>query len=596
MLGKLEFNMFNLRYFALQFCVSTLVLVLASCAEQPADSKNAAVMKAPEVSKAAAKADKSEAPAKEPESPTIETIPRQVIEEPTTELEPLAAEKSSDQVTEEQVTEQKANEEPKSGTKGTDTAEVPDTQKQAAKPVEPVVEPAAKTVTEPEAKTTKEVPTTVDVEKQKEQVKDSATSPTVSEQVVEVPSDPNTFIVTVGPKAPPHPSLGKGHAMGFLINGVSGKQLVLERGKTYTFDVRTNPKHDVYFSSKEIGWGASPVVEGVEGAFTYKGKITFTPSKSTPDNLYYACRNHPNMGALIHIVNPGQAATVTNRANVQTGAKATQKPDASPKAAVSESIVKQKLMFAEMMINSQGAKRVTASDNEEAKTLLARAKAVMEEGRKKSLVGELSGALTKADESLKLMSEATRLVPSEEALAQLAENYKSLLAEITDYQKSHKNNLERMERSGSVPDAVRYDEAKVASMLSEAKKHAAKNNYVRANAILGDVQKTVTLALHKMLDSQTIVYDLNFETAKDEYEYELKRFTSYEELIPVAIEAKKPAPGAVKLMESFVEKARKRRDQAVDKAKAGEYPDAIAMLQQATKTVRRALRMVGVMQ
>ena len=67
-------------------------------------------------------------------------------------------------------------------------------------------------------------------------------------------------------------------------------------------------------------------------------------------------------------------------------------------------------------------------------------------------------------------------------------------------------------------------------------------------------------------------------------------------MIPIAIEAKKPAPGAIKLMESFVEKARKRRDQAVEKAEAGEYGDAIAMLQQATKTIRRALRMVGVMQ
>ena len=107
---------------------------------------------------------------------------------------------------------------------------------------------------------------------------------------------------------------------------------------------------------------------------------------------------------------------------------------------------------------------------------------------------------------------------------------------------------------------------------------------------------SVTEALHRMLDSKTLVYDLNFETAADEYEYELKRFTGYEELIPVAIEAKKPAPGAIKLMESFLTKARKRRDQAIAKGDAGQYGDAIAMLQQATKTVRRALRMVGVMQ
>jgi hypothetical protein len=49
-------------------------------------------------------------------------------------------------------------------------------------------------------------------------------------------------------------------------------------------------------------------------------------------------------------------------------------------------------------------------------------------------------------------------------------------------------------------------------------------------------------------------------------------------------------------MESFLSKARKRRDEAVAKADANDYPMAIAMLLQATKTVRRALRMVGVSQ
>jgi hypothetical protein len=49
-------------------------------------------------------------------------------------------------------------------------------------------------------------------------------------------------------------------------------------------------------------------------------------------------------------------------------------------------------------------------------------------------------------------------------------------------------------------------------------------------------------------------------------------------------------------MESFLTKARKRRDEAQSKADAGDYPSAIGMMLQATKTVRRALRMVGVAQ
>jgi hypothetical protein len=408
---------------------------------------------------------------------------------------------------------------------------------------------------------------------------------------VVVPTDPNRFVVSVAVKEASHPAYGKGHSLGFSVNGVSGKKLVVERGKTYIFDVKTDPKHDVYLSAKEIGWGGTPITEGVEGAYTYKGEMTFTPTASTPDKVYYACRNHPYMGAVIHVVNPGETVDLGEQP-----AASSEKAGQVKKAVVTESKVKQKLMFAEMMVNAQGAKRVMASQNDEAKQLVGKARQSLADGKAKSSAGALPEALALAERSLALMNEATTLVPSEEEMAQLAETYKGLLAEIQDYEKSHKTNYARMVKAGNAPAEAGYDEAKFAAMKAEAQALADKGNYVRANALLQQAQQIVTVALHKMLHSKTIVYDLNFETPADEYEYELKRYIGYEELIPVAIEAKKPAPGALKLMESFVEKARKRRAEAEQKAAENDYGSAIAMMQQATKTVRRALRMVGVTQ
>jgi HEPN domain-containing protein len=415
----------------------------------------------------------------------------------------------------------------------------------------------------------------------------------VASVTAKVETGSNHFIVTVGPKAPSHPAYGKGHMMGFLVDGESGKDLVLERGKTYLFDIRTDPKHDVYLSKKEIGWGSTPLAEGVKGAYTYKGQMTFMPGKDTPDAVFYACRNHPYMGGMLHVVDPGEKPVLTKRSETVGKAEMVARPAVSK---ATQATVKQKLMFAEMMVNAQGAKRVQASQNAEAKQLLQAAKDSLSQGKEKLQVGSLDEALALADQALKTMSKAVEMVPSGEALAQQQESYTSLLAGIEDYQKSHKANLARLEKAGSMPVEARYDEKKVARLKSDAQALADKGDYAGANAKLHDVQKIVTTSLHKMLDSTTIVYDLNFATAVDEYEYELKRFAGYEELIPVAIEAKKPAPGAIKLMESFLEKARKRRDEAKAKAAADDYGTAIAMLHQATKTVRRALRMVGVTQ
>jgi len=416
--------------------------------------------------------------------------------------------------------------------------------------------------------------------------------PAKSVEVATAPG-PNEFVITVGTKGASHPAYGKGHVMGFIVNGVPGKELALERGKTYRFDIRTDPKHDVYLSSKDIGWGSAPISKGVEGAFTYKGIMTFTPGDDTPDVVYYACRNHPYMGAAIHIVNAGEKAKIP-AASQQTPAPEMHGAMTHPE--VSEAQVKQRLMFAEMMATSQGSNRVMASGNAEAKKLLEEAKQSLAASRTKLLAGSLPEALALADNALKRMGEASRMVPSDEVKAQQAVQYQELLAEIADYEASHAKNLARISKTGTPPEGAVYDKAEVANLKAQAKASADKGDYVRANADLQQAQQLLTVAIHKMLDSQTIVYDLNFETPADEYEYELKRFVGYEELIPVAIEAKKPTEESIKLMESFLEKARGRRDEAKQRAAQGAYADAIEMMQQATSTVRRALRMVGVTQ
>ena len=119
------------------------------------------------------------------------------------------------------------------------------------------------------------------------------------------PAEHDFSVVSVT-KDKTHPQYGKGDSIGFVVNGVQGGALVLVRGKTYTFDVNTGVMHDFYFSTKHIGWGTGTVTKGVQGQFTYKGVVTFSPTAETPDTIYYVCRNHKYMGGEIHIVNRGE--------------------------------------------------------------------------------------------------------------------------------------------------------------------------------------------------------------------------------------------------------------------------------------------------
>ncbi len=408
---------------------------------------------------------------------------------------------------------------------------------------------------------------------------------------------PDHFVITVAEKDQRHPKFGEGHHLGFVVNGVPGGAIVVERGKSYRFQVATDPKHDVYISTKSIGWGASPWTEGVEGAYIYEGTITFTPTDNAPDVLYYSCRNHPHMGGEIHVINPGEEVDIAKLTQTSSGVVSAQKASAkSSKPEVTVAMVNQKLMFADMLVNSAASARVKASDNEEAKQMQLKAESLVVQAKDQLKAGNNQDAFANAEQGLAMLKDAARLVPSEEEITVLKENYKELLHSIENFKQSHAESYQRMLKAGGEKSAVDYDKKQVTLFMDEAQNLANKNDYVNANKNLEQAQHIITSAIQKMLNSQTIVYDLNFETPQEEYEYELKRFGGYEELIPIAVEQKSPNEGTKKLMESFVEKGQKMRSIAMDTAKAGDYPRAIAMLQDATKEIRRALRMVGVMQ
>lgn len=134
----------------------------------------------------------------------------------------------------------------------------------------------------------------------------SASGETTKDGAAETAPAEIDFTVTAAPKDESHPYFGKGNPLGFVVNGVQGRTLTLFRGKTYTFNIDTGPMHDFYITNNAKGWGGAAVTTGVNGNFTYKGVVTFTPSAATPDLVYYACQNHQYMGGEIHVVNPGE--------------------------------------------------------------------------------------------------------------------------------------------------------------------------------------------------------------------------------------------------------------------------------------------------
>ena len=395
---------------------------------------------------------------------------------------------------------------------------------------------------------------------------------------------PREFTITVETKNPSHPNYGLGHDIGFVVDGVQGKELVLTRGVTYIFHVRTNIQHDFYFTTSPRGRGAGTVTDGIRGQFTYKGDVTFTPGASTPDVMYYECRNHPFMGGKIHIANAGDKVTVGGEVR-----EATKKNE--EERVVTSAQVKQKLSFAEMVLGSSPTiKRVAASNNTEAKNLLAQAKQQVDNARSSLSTGDNAAAMDAVNESLRMVSEAGRLVPSEAGQDYKA-HYSELMDQLRGFEKSYQKNLDRglKPKSGKELDKAKYDR-----LLKEADGFAGKGEYEDGVKRLETANRMLTEALGALLESQTVVYDKNFKTPQEEYEYELSRYGSYEELIPVAKEQRKPTEQTVAMMDQLAARAKEIHDEGVALAEKGNHKMAIMALQAATERLQQALRLAGV--
>lgn len=409
----------------------------------------------------------------------------------------------------------------------------------------------------------------------------------VKPETIILPADKNTFVVRSKKKNSSHPKYQQGTDIGFTVNGVPGKDFVVERGQTYTFDIDTGMTHDFYLTTNPKGWGTGAIAkkEGVTGQFTYKGQVNLTPNEQTPDVLYYQCVNHKYMGGKIYVADKGEKIDVdalSERKSPIVGK--------SIKKSVSSNQVKQKVNFANMMLSdsSKSAKRIAASDHDEAKGLMNSARDYLAESRSLLKAGKNSEALDKVDLSLRTMNDATRMVPSTESVIDQEARYAELLDEVEKYEKTYETHVKGA-KSGD-----KMDEDQFSALVKEAKKLANSGGYTAANKDLQKAQKIIASSLNKILHAKTVTYDKNFETPKEEYEYESARHESYEELIPLGVDQKQPSAGTLKLMDNFVKKSTSIKEEAVELGNKGDYKNGVLAFQAATDNLIRALRMIGI--
>lgn len=406
-----------------------------------------------------------------------------------------------------------------------------------------------------------------------------------AEPKLELPKDPNTFLVRLQLKTKEHPFYGDGHQKGFAINGEQGKWLVLERGKTYTFSVKTDIKHDFYLSKSPVGWGGLAHTKDVKGQFTYEGDVTFSPKKDTPNVLYYQCRNHKSMGGKLLIVDAGTDINAAiAKLETERGEYANNRAMKQQASEFTPQKVGQKISYANMLIQFKGKKL-----DAELKTQLQKMLSDAEAAKK---AGDLKKAMRLAIGVANTFKKQPEEALTQDEIDELTGEYHGILASVQSFEESHDAATRSAQKEKR--KVVDYDRKAVAKLLAEGDSLLKKQKFKPAMKKARQAERMIAEAMNEMLGSRTLVYELKFDKPKDEFDYEVKRYESYLELIPVALEVKKPKKTSIDLMQRYVDKGKFFHDKAHESAKGAKWKEAIVVIKDATKEVRRGLMLLGV--
>lgn len=254
--------------------------------------------------------------------------------------------------------------------------------------------------------------------------------------------------------------------------------------------------------------------------------------------------------------------------------------------APSRPLLSQKLQLLESLLGSPAAKKIEASMNPAAKTMLAETGALLDQARALMAADDLAAAAGALDDGLRKISRATALVGKaapQRSPAQDAARYQRLRRQTEAYVRF----LTSQNAAGG--PAL----ARLGDLLAQAGEHAAAARYEEASRLLSEAYGLAVATASESRRGQTVVSSLTFETPEQELDYERQRNGSFEMLVEVMLEQVEDPARLRSLADRYIAESRNLRAQAEALAQRGDHPGAIDTMEQATRRLVLMLRAGG---
>ena len=250
--------------------------------------------------------------------------------------------------------------------------------------------------------------------------------------------------------------------------------------------------------------------------------------------------------------------------------------------------VEQKVEFAGMLaLRSPLVARINAGASEPARELLRQAVEHHQMAVTALKIGDLEGAEREAGQAILAVGKARQLVPDDarksvEQRLRYREKHRSVEALVTSYERNRQ--AARQPMSDEWRETLR--------LLEHAQTASASERTVEAIALLESVQQRMLTQTTALL-GDTVDYTMRFDGPAQEYEYELARYRSLEELVPTAIRELRPMAGMRAQAEMHLDKAHRLALAAQQLAENRQHEAANVSIREAISEVQSALAATG---
>lgn len=262
--------------------------------------------------------------------------------------------------------------------------------------------------------------------------------------------------------------------------------------------------------------------------------------------------------------------------------------DPNPKLVLAQ----QKAKLLETLINTPAMKAAQEGKNPEVASWLAQSRNLLAQANSAINAARPEEAIEQLDEALRNLSKASSQLTSDGngGIGAQKKLFDGHASQIDSYRRT----LQEMTNTPQTAAAARQLIIRIDAMTADGRKLFDSGRHEEANKRMAAAYKLAVEEISRLRDGQEVIMRLQFNSPREEFDYEQKRYYSNEILVGMLIREERATGEARKQVDAYIQVAGSMKSEASAKANASDYPAAVKDMEKANLQLNRALQIMGV--